>query len=172
MAALFKSADLVVLPSYREGLPKSLIEAAACGLPLVTCNTPGCREVVTDGVDGLLVPPRDAVALAGAIERLLAGATLRTRLGRAARARALAEFGEKIVIEKTLAVYQELLGGHPRLPQVAKRSGSMGPARGVADAGLAHALPGGPPAQTVIDQTDVFVQATATEVGRRYCRLQ
>ena len=109
MAALFQSVDVVVLPSYREGLPKSLIEAAACGLPLVTCDTPGCREVVSDGVDGLLVPPRDADALAAAIQRLLDDQTLRQRLGQAARAKALAEFDERIVIEKTLAVYRELL---------------------------------------------------------------
>jgi len=109
MAALFRSMDIVVLPSYREGLPKSLIEAAACGLPLVTCDTAGCREVVTHEVDGLLVPPRDAEALAVAIQRLLDDAALRQRLGQAARAKVLTEFDERIVIEKTLAVYQELL---------------------------------------------------------------
>lgn len=110
MAALFRSVDVVVLPSYyREGLPKSLIEAAASGLPLVTCDAPGCREVVTDGVDGLLVPPRDADALARAIARLVDDVDLRARLGEAARAKALAEFDEKIVIAKTLAVYREVL---------------------------------------------------------------
>ena len=62
MAALFATADMVVLPSYREGLPKSLIEAAACALPLVTTDAPGCREVVTHEVDGLLVPVKDATA--------------------------------------------------------------------------------------------------------------
>lgn len=109
MATLFRSVDVVVLPSYREGLPKSLIEAAACGLPLVTCDAPGCREVVTDGVDGLLVPPRDARALAAAIARLLDDPALRTRLGTAARAKALARFDEKIVIKETLAVYREVM---------------------------------------------------------------
>lgn len=110
MAALFASVDMVVLPSYyREGLPKSLIEAAACALPLVTCDAPGCREVVTDEVDGLRVPPRDSGALADAMARLIESPELRTRYGQAARAKALAEFDEKIVIEKTLAVYRELL---------------------------------------------------------------
>ena len=70
MAALFASAGMVALPSYREGLPKSVIEAAACALPLVTTDAPGCREVVTHEVDGLLVPVKDATALANAIERL------------------------------------------------------------------------------------------------------
>lgn len=109
MPALLQSVDVVVLPSYREGLPKSLIEAAACGLPLVTCDTPGCREVVADGIDGLLVPPRDANALARALRSLLDDSALRGRLGAAARVKALAEFDERIVIRETLAVYRELL---------------------------------------------------------------
>ena len=110
MVALFSNADMVVLPSYREGLPKSLIEAAACALPLVTTDVPGCREVVTHKVDGLLVPVKDAKALANAIERLHRDPVWARELGLAARARALREFDEKIVISKTLAVYGELLG--------------------------------------------------------------
>ena len=109
MAALFASVDAVVLPSYREGLPKGLIEAAACALPLVTTDVPGCREVVTDGVDGLLVPVRNADALADAIARLQDDPALAARLGAAARAKALAEFDERIVIERTIDVYRELL---------------------------------------------------------------
>jgi len=109
MPALFASVDMVVLPSYREGLPKGLIEAAACALPLVTTDVPGCRQVVTDGVDGLLVPARDGDALARAIARLQDDPELAARLGQAARAKALAEFDEKIVIERTMAVYRELL---------------------------------------------------------------
>jgi glycosyltransferase involved in cell wall biosynthesis len=109
MPALFASVDMVVLPSYREGLPKGLIEAAACSLPLVTTDVPGCREVVTDGVDGLLVPVRDADALANAIARLLDDLALASRLGEAARAKALDQFDERIVVARTLAVYGELL---------------------------------------------------------------
>lgn len=111
MAALFATVDMAVLPSYREGLPKSLIEAAACALPLVTTDAPGCREVVTHEVDGLLVPVKDSAALANAIERLHLNPALARQLGLAARARALREFDEKIVIRKTLAVYGELLEG-------------------------------------------------------------
>jgi len=109
MPALLGSVDVVVLPSYREGLPKGLIEAAACGLPLVTTDVPGCREVVTDGIDGLLVPVRDGGQLAAAIARLQDDPPLAARLGAAARRRALAEFDERIVIQRTLAVYGELL---------------------------------------------------------------
>lgn len=108
MPALFASVDMVVLPSYREGLPKGLIEAAACALPLVTCDVPGCREVVTDGVDGLLVPVADAGALAAAIARLQDDPALSRRLGGAARAKALAQFDERIVIRRTMDVYREL----------------------------------------------------------------
>jgi len=109
MPALLASVDAVVLPSYREGLPKSLIEGAACGLPLVATDVPGCREVITHEVDGLLVPVRDAAALATAIARLLDDRPLAARLGAAARKRAVAEFDERVVIARTLAVYEELL---------------------------------------------------------------
>ena len=110
MPALYASVDMVVLPSYREGLPKGLIEAAACALPLVTTDVPGCREVVSDGVDGLRVPERDADALARAIARLLDDPELAARLGRAARAKALECFDERLVVARTIAVYRELLG--------------------------------------------------------------
>ncbi len=110
MPALLAVVDVVVLPSYREGLPKTLIEAAACGLPLITTDAPGCREVVTPEMDGLLIPVGDAEALARAIARLHEDPALAARLGAAARAKALAQFDERIVIERTLAVYRELLG--------------------------------------------------------------
>lgn len=109
MPALFQSVHAVVLPSYREGLPKSLIEAAGCALPLITTDVPGCREVVTSEVDGLLVPPRDAKALANAIERLLSDSMLCRRLGQAARRKAEAEFDEKVIIGRTVAVYEQLM---------------------------------------------------------------
>lgn len=111
MPGLFRSVDAVVLPSYREGLPKGLIEAAACALPLVTTDVPGCREVVTDGVDGLLVPVRDAAALARAIARLHDDPSLRARLGGAAREKALSQFDERSVIARTMGVYRELIPG-------------------------------------------------------------
>lgn len=109
MPTLLASVDIVVLPSYREGLPKGLIEAAASGLPLVTTDVPGCREVVTDGVDGLRIPPRDAGALAKAISRLAADPTLATRLGAAARTKALEQFDERHVVRATLDVYDEFV---------------------------------------------------------------
>jgi glycosyltransferase involved in cell wall biosynthesis len=109
MPKLLASVDLVVLPSYREGLPKSLIEAAACGLPLVATDVAGCREVIIDGEDGLLVPARDTAALADAIRRLDDDRELAQRLGLAAREKTLASFDEEIVIRQTIEVYDELL---------------------------------------------------------------
>ncbi len=72
MARVFAQCHVVCLPSYREGLPKALIEGAACARPIVTCNVPGCREVVRDGHNGFLVSARDAGGLAHALARLIA----------------------------------------------------------------------------------------------------
>lgn len=109
MAALYHSVDVVVLPSYREGLPKGLIEAAACALPIVTTDAPGCREVVTNEVDGLIVPVKNVSELAAAIERLCTDPALRIRLGEFARSKALSQFDEQIVVSKTIDVYRELM---------------------------------------------------------------
>ena len=102
-------ARIVVLPSYREGLPKVLLEAAASGRPMIATDVPGCREVVEPGVTGLLVPPRDAAALAEAMLRLLAGPERCRRMGEAARGLAEREFGVDAVVSRTLDVYRECL---------------------------------------------------------------
>ena len=108
MPEVLGSSHIVCLPSYREGLPKALLEAAACGRPIVATDVPGCREIVIDGSNGLLVPPRDAPALAAAIVRLLAQAKLRAEMGRRGRELVELEFSEEIVVAQTLAVYREL----------------------------------------------------------------
>ena len=113
---LLAEADVFVLPSYREGLPRSLIEAAACGLPLVATGVPGCREVITDRRDGLLVPPRDAAALADAIRKLVEDPEFASRLGVNAREKAMEVFDENIIVDKTLDVYRELLADFPSTP--------------------------------------------------------
>jgi glycosyltransferase involved in cell wall biosynthesis len=109
MPALFARTDIVVLPSYREGLPKGLIEAGACARALVATDVPGCREVIRDGVDGLLVPAGEWEPLARAIARLLDDPALARRLGEAARAKALAEYDERKIIDATVAVYGEVM---------------------------------------------------------------
>lgn len=106
MPSMFASAHIVCLPSYREGLPKALIEAAAVGRPIVTTDVPGCREVVNDGIHGFCVPPRDANSLAGALEKLIADPPLRVRMGAAARKRAEAEFGLDTVMAQTMVLYR------------------------------------------------------------------
>lgn len=111
MPALFRAVDVVVLPSYREGLPKGLIEAAASERALITTDVPGCREVVDHERNGLLVPLKDSRALARAIARLDDDVALRVRLAAAAREKALAEFDERRVICKTICAYEELFAG-------------------------------------------------------------
>ena len=108
--AVWRQAAIAVLPSYyREGIPRSLLEAASSGRPVVTTDMPGCREIVEDGINGYLVPPRDVVALADALEKLLRDPLLRERMGRAGRERVLQHFTERQVVAQTLATYQALL---------------------------------------------------------------
>jgi glycosyltransferase involved in cell wall biosynthesis len=111
MPALMRSVDVIALPSYyREGVPKSLIEAAACGLAVVTTNLPGCREVVSEhGVDGLHVEPRCARSLAERLAQLDDDRDLMRRLGDCARRKAMEHFDEQMVIRRTIEVYDELL---------------------------------------------------------------
>ncbi len=106
MAAVFQQSHIICLPSYREGLPKALIEAAACGRPVVTTNVPGCREAVRDGDNGFLVPPRDSALLAAALKRLIADPALRQSMGKRGRERAQLEFALDKVVAETLALYR------------------------------------------------------------------
>lgn len=108
MPAVLNAAHIACLPSYREGLPKSLLEAAASGLPIVTTDVPGCREVVQDGVNGLRVPSRDAVALADALRQLITDSALRQRMGMQSRLLAERAFASEIVVAQTLALYREV----------------------------------------------------------------
>lgn len=101
-------ATIVALPSYREGTPRILLEAAASGKPIVATDVPGCREVVKDGVNGFLVPARDAEALADAIQRLLSQPELMEQFGRQGREMAQ-DFEESNVIEATVKVYERAL---------------------------------------------------------------
>jgi glycosyltransferase involved in cell wall biosynthesis len=108
MAAVYATAHIVCLPSWREGLPKALLEAAACGLPVITTDVPGCRDAVDDGSTGLLVPVRDPLALAGAIATLAGDPGLRARFGAAGRLRAEQRFAEPRIVEAFLTLYREL----------------------------------------------------------------
>ena len=105
MPAVFAQSAIVCLPSYREGMPKALLEAAACGRPVVTTDVIGCREAIIDGETGILVPVRDADALAQALMRLIEDPALRERMGKAGRERAIREFDIRAVVAKHLAIY-------------------------------------------------------------------
>lgn len=114
MPDVFARSCVVVLPStYREGVPKVLIEAAACGRPIVTTDMPGCREIVRNGSNGLLVAPNDAVGVADALERLLGSADLRKAMGEAGRVLVQREFTVQTVVHSTLQLYERVL---PRPP--------------------------------------------------------
>lgn len=109
MPSLFHGMDVVVLPSYREGLPKGLIEAGACGLPVVTTDVPGCRDVVSDGREGILVAAQDSAGLALAIARMQDEPGLRRSYGQALRSKVIREYDERIVVSRTMDVYRELV---------------------------------------------------------------
>jgi glycosyltransferase involved in cell wall biosynthesis len=108
MAAVYHAASLVCLPSYGEGLAKSLIEAASCGRALVASDIPGCREVVQNDVNGLLVPPRDARALADALRTLLDDRTRLEEMGRSSREIAVRHFAVEMVNRDTIKEYNKV----------------------------------------------------------------
>jgi glycosyltransferase involved in cell wall biosynthesis len=109
---LWAKAHIAVLPSLREGLPLSLLEAAACGRPLVATDVPGCREIARAGINALLVPPDDAPALADAIDRLAGDPDLRARFGQASRNLVEREFSAEKIGKEIVTLYERLLGRH------------------------------------------------------------
>jgi glycosyltransferase involved in cell wall biosynthesis len=109
IADVLAGVHVACLPSYREGLPKSLLEAAACGLPLIATDVPGCREIAVHEQTALLVPPRNAAALAEAMTRLACDAGLRRRLGTAGRQRVCEHFSTERITGQTIALYRELV---------------------------------------------------------------
>jgi glycosyltransferase involved in cell wall biosynthesis len=113
METRLKGVDIFALPSYyREGQPRSLIEAAAAGKPSVTCDVAGCRDVVVSGRTGLVIPPRDTLALANAIQSLLDDGQMRKAMGLAARQRAVEMYDERQVVSQIINVYSELSSSH------------------------------------------------------------
>jgi glycosyltransferase involved in cell wall biosynthesis len=109
MEDVYRGFDLFVLPSHREGFPRSAMEAAATGLPVIATDIRGCRQVVSPGKTGLLVPLHDPMRLASAIEELVVDPALRRRMGTAGRRKAEAEFDDRGVVSKTLEAYERVL---------------------------------------------------------------
>jgi glycosyltransferase involved in cell wall biosynthesis len=108
--AVYRDHHVALLLSHREGLPRSLVEAAASGRAIVTSNVVGCREVVRDGVEGLLVPLGDVEAAAWALARLAGDPTLRAQMGRAGRARFEQKFTEAAVMQAVSRLYLQACG--------------------------------------------------------------
>lgn len=109
MSQVYNQAHIVCLPSYREGMPRSLAEAAACGCPIVATDVPGCRELVRHGVNGLLVPDHNNLALADAIKLLIENPAVREQMGARGREIVENEFSTERVVADTLRVYNQIL---------------------------------------------------------------
>ncbi len=109
MAQVYSQANIICLPSYREGLPKVLLEAAASGRAIVTTDVPGCREVVIEGENGLLVPARESGPLAEALQQLIQQPELRQAMGEKSRGFAEAEFSIERVVEQHMSIYRQAL---------------------------------------------------------------
>jgi len=108
MPTTLAQADIFCLPSYREGVPSALLEACASGLPIVATDVPGCRDVVSHGINGLLVKPQDSHSLSDALEQLIVDPNLRDKMGKMGREFAIDKFSLDKIIEQTLAVYPEI----------------------------------------------------------------
>jgi glycosyltransferase involved in cell wall biosynthesis/ribosomal protein S18 acetylase RimI-like enzyme len=105
---LYGAMDIFILPSHREGFPRSAMEAAASGLPVIATDIRGCRDVVQDGVNGLLIPVQDPDAIAAAIRRLGDDSELRTSMGEAGRTKATEEFDEERVVQRVVSAYRRV----------------------------------------------------------------
>ena len=109
MQQIYSQCHIVVLPSFHEGVPTGLLEAAACGIPIVASDIPGCRTVVIDGETGLLAPPGQPKLLAAALENLILDPDLRGRMGKAGRERILESFTQEKINQQTIEVYRMAL---------------------------------------------------------------
>ena len=119
MPDVFAAAHIICLPtSYGEGVPKALIEAAASGRPIIASNIPGCREIVHDGQNGLLVPIGDKIALVNALTNLISNSELRKKMGHYGRQLVETEFAEELVSRSTIEVYREILAFEENGPQL------------------------------------------------------
>ena len=109
MPKIYQMSSIVVLPSYREGMPKSLLEAAACGRAVVTTNVPGCRDAIINGITGMLVQSQNSFELTNVIKKLLRNPKLINKMGIECRKLAENKFDINEVVRKHLEIYKNLL---------------------------------------------------------------
>jgi len=110
MSIILNKATIVCLPSYREGFPKVLLEAASCAKPIVTTDVPGCRQAIENDISGLLVPPKNPQALADAIEKLINDKSLCKKMGERGLERVKIELSQDIIANKTINLWERILG--------------------------------------------------------------
>ena len=106
--AVISEVFIVVLPSYREGIPLSLLEAASFEKPIITTDTPGCKEIVKNKVNGILVPPKDSSAVESAMKYLLNNRDIWDKMGREGRQLVLDKFDEKLIVKETVDLYNKI----------------------------------------------------------------
>ena len=109
MLAVYRNIDIVVLPSWREGLSKSLLESASMGLPIITTDVPGCNDIIKNGYSGILVPIRDKINLKKAIKKYLKDPTLALNYGKNARNCVIEKFSLEKINNQILNIYDELI---------------------------------------------------------------
>ncbi|MGX9944836.1 glycosyltransferase [Bradyrhizobium denitrificans] len=124
VATVWERADVAILLSEREGMPRALIEAAGHGLPMIATNVPGCRSIIQDGVNGLLVPSNNPAVAAEAILRLAQDVGLRERMGQMAREQFERSFSKDAVVPRILEIYSRLIGSRLRIRHLAEVSGN------------------------------------------------
>ena len=108
MLKVYKSIDIVVLPSWREGLSKSLLEASAMGLPIITTDVPGCKNIITNEYSGLLIPVKDQLSLKKAIKKFLEDEKLAINYGQKARKVVIKKFTTNIINNQILKLYENV----------------------------------------------------------------
>ena len=149
--ALFTLADVVVHPTYYpEGIPRVLIEAASMGKPIVSTSIPGVEQILSNGVNGIVVPPRDSAAIAEAIERLLADAELRTRYGKAGRRSVEEHYNVRLVVQRHIAEYRAAWLAFVHPPATDAPTAATTPEERPTPAPLETPEPAGVPAVSVI----------------------
>ena len=107
MREIYLDSDIVVLPSWREGISMSLLEAGSMECPVITTNVPGCRDIIEHGINGLLVTPKDPIAIELALDFLFKNRAFANKLGKNLRKKIIREFDQEVIIKQTMEIYNK-----------------------------------------------------------------